>query len=196
MGFSLDPVQVSLFLEYLAALKVWNLRMNLTAIRSDEGIIERHFLDSLAGLGVIGPSAGDSLLDIGSGGGFPGLPLKIGRPGLALTLLEASRKKAAFLHHVIGTLRLSKVSIRNERLENWTESPPDFDWVVLRAVGPTPSVLTCAVNRLSRRGRLICYVGRDSEIPKVPGGVSEGALTYELPYSKISRRLELFSRAE
>ncbi|MEK7314264.1 MAG: 16S rRNA (guanine(527)-N(7))-methyltransferase RsmG, partial [Deltaproteobacteria bacterium] len=92
------------FLIYLEELKKWNEKINLTSLRSDRDITVKHFLDSLTVARFLKDNNVSSLLDIGSGGGFPGIPLKIVMPELKVTLLEAIEKKVNFLKHIIRTL--------------------------------------------------------------------------------------------
>lgn len=109
VGLALSPVQVDQFLTYLELLLKWNRKMNLTALRAPEEIISRHFLDSLLLIPYL-PEKG-RLLDIGSGAGFPGLPLKIARPGLSVDLAEATDKKVSFLKEVIRCLGLQGIRV-------------------------------------------------------------------------------------
>jgi len=109
LDLDLSPEQIDQFLTYLELLLKWNRRINLTAVRTPREIISRHFLDSLLLLPHL-PETG-RLLDLGSGAGFPGLPLKIARPGLALDLAEATAKKASFLKEAIRQLGLSDTNV-------------------------------------------------------------------------------------
>src|SRR2546430_14036711 len=105
LGLELNGLQLEQFLRYRQELLDWNTRMNLTAITDPEEVLIKHFLDSLSVLKVY-DNPRTRLLDIGSGAGFPGLPLKIVRPQWQVVLLEATRKKVAFLQHMIETLQL------------------------------------------------------------------------------------------
>ena len=96
-GFSLTNSQVSLFTIYWENLKLWNSKINLTSIRDDHEIIMKHFLDSVAVLNYFVVQENDLVVDVGSGAGFPGIPIKILRPNLDLTLVESVSKKASFL---------------------------------------------------------------------------------------------------
>lgn len=112
----LTPQQLDQFGTYAAELRRWNERVNLTAITSEREIVTRHFLDSLR-LALSWGDAPASLVDIGAGAGFPGLPLKILRPALRLTLVESVAKKAAFLEHMAATLGLADVLVLTARAE-------------------------------------------------------------------------------
>ena len=109
LGLDLAPEQIEQFLVYLELLLKWNRKMNLTALRSPREIIIHHFLDSLLLLPHIPQNT--RLLDIGSGAGFPGLPLKIARPGLTIDLVEATAKKASFLKEAVRRLGLSGIKV-------------------------------------------------------------------------------------
>ena len=135
-GYSLSPTQLAQFETYAAELRRWNERVNLTAIVDESGIVTRHFLDSLRCARSWG-MAPQSLVDIGAGAGFPGLPLKILRPELQLTLVESIAKKAAFLRHIVDTLALTNVEIVVARAEMAGRDPAQrerYDVAVARAV--------------------------------------------------------------
>jgi 16S rRNA (guanine527-N7)-methyltransferase len=117
------------FEDYLALLLRWNARVNLTAIRDEEGILSRHFVESIACARTLPVGIG-TLLDFGSGAGLPGIPIALCRPEIAVTLAESQGKKAAFLQEAIRTLGIS-VKVHAQRAELLSES---FDCVVMRAV--------------------------------------------------------------
>lgn len=144
LGFLLTNGQAAQFMRYQEMLLEWNQRFNLTAVRSPEGIQTRHFLDSLTCLLVTGDLNGRRLIDIGSGAGFPGLPLKIMQPDLALTLVESVGKKTTFLQAVVAELQLADVDILSARAEDLGQDPAyraGYDWAVARAVAPLPVLL-------------------------------------------------------
>lgn len=135
-GMPLSPAQLDQFAIYAAELRRWNEQVNLTTITDERGIVTRHFLDSLRCARSWG-AAPQSLVDIGAGAGFPGLPLKILRPELRLTLVESIAKKAAFLRHMVNTLGLTDVEIIIARAEAAGRDQAQrerYDVVVARAV--------------------------------------------------------------
>lgn len=142
LGLCLSPTQVQTFQRYADELLAWNKRLNLTAIKTLEGIQIKHFLDSLTCLLAIPSTPGPRrIMDVGTGAGFPGVPLKIYDPSIHLTLLESVRKKAAFLEHLVQTLGLQDVEIIVGRAETLGQDPryrEAYDVVVARAVAELP----------------------------------------------------------
>jgi len=137
LNLELTPAQVAAFQTYADELRAWNERFNLTAITDDEGIQVKHFLDSLSVLLALPAGAAGRLIDVGTGAGFPGLPLKIVCPDLRVTLVEATGKKAAFCEAVAAKLGLSGVTVVKARAEEIGQAPEhreQYDWAVARAV--------------------------------------------------------------
>lgn len=133
LGLEIDGKTVSALMAYLSELKRWNKAYNLTAVTRDEDIVIKHFLDSALYLPAI-EGRGSRVADVGSGAGFPGLVLKILRPGLSMTLIEPSGKKAAFLRHMTRTLALEeKTPVIEERVEG-VKGQPLFDIALTRAL--------------------------------------------------------------
>lgn len=136
-GLALTPPQLAQFARYEELLLAWNEQLNLTAIRDPAGIRLRHFLDSLTCATVTGDLSGQRLIDVGSGAGFPGLPLKLLYPSLHLVLVESVGKKARFLKAVVADLALTGVAVLAERAELLGQQPAhreQYDWVVARSV--------------------------------------------------------------
>ena len=137
LGTPLTERQLAQFGQYQALLLAWNERMNLTAVRQPELIRVRHFLDSLSCAMVTGDLNGRSLIDVGTGAGFPGLPLKILYPQLKLTLVESIAKKGKFLQAVVDELKLNGVTVLAQRAEQLGHSRlhrQQYDWATARAV--------------------------------------------------------------
>jgi len=147
LGISLNSVQLNLFLQYFNILLEWNSKINLTSIKNPKEIIVKHFLDSLTCVSIIKSYINNevnwkkeiSIIDIGTGAGFPGIPLKIVIPTLKMTLLEAKEKKIVFLKELVKILAVSGVEIINSRAEiigkknGYRES---YDISISRAVAP------------------------------------------------------------
>ncbi len=140
LGLALTAAQVEVFRRYRTMLLEWNRRFNLTAITDDEGIQVRHFLDSLTCLLVMEERGGVEdrrVVDVGTGAGFPGLALKIVRPAMRLTLVEATRKKTDFLRAVVAELGMDGVEVLHARAEEVGRMPrhrEGYDWALARAV--------------------------------------------------------------
>ena len=164
VGIFLDQKQIQLFLIYLRELKEWNQKVNLTSLKDDTAIIKNHFIDSLSIIPHLPPAI--SLLDMGSGGGFPGVPVKIARPSLQVTLLEATRKKANFLRHLIRTLELSHITTLEGRAEAVTahdQPHPFFDIVISRALTRLKPFLLLGEPFVKKGGYLLAMKGTKAE---------------------------------
>ncbi len=147
---------------YIDMLLRWNARVNLTAIRDEEEIVTRHFGESLFAarhLFPLVPPAGKGvrLADVGSGAGFPGVPVKLWVPEIFLTLIESNHKKATFLRELARALTLADVNIQNTRAE--TLAPHSFDVVTLRAAERFQTILPIAAGLLTPGGRLALLIG-------------------------------------
>jgi 16S rRNA (guanine527-N7)-methyltransferase len=137
LNLNLTPRQVSALQRYEQELLEWNDRMNLTAIRDVEGIRTKHFLDSFTCMMAWRDKPPASLIDVGTGAGFPGIPLKILYPNLRLTLVDSVGKKIDFCKHIVQVLGLDKVEFSTKRSEELGQDPvfrERFDWATARAV--------------------------------------------------------------
>jgi 16S rRNA (guanine527-N7)-methyltransferase len=165
LGLELTPAQVSAFQLYADELRDWNERFNLTAITQPQEIQVKHFLDSLTVLRVLKPMAGLRVIDVGTGAGFPGLPLKIVCPAIQLTLVEATRKKLKFCEHVVQRLKLSEVTPVNARAEELGQRPEyreRYDWAIARAVAEMPALAEYLLPLVKRGGRVLAQKGQDA----------------------------------
>lgn len=139
----LSPAQLEQFARYADLLIEWNLRFNLTSIVDPRGIVIKHFLDSLSAIRSIPPGP-LKLVDVGAGAGLPGLPIKMARPEISLTLLEATRKKCDFLKAVVDDLQLAAVHVINARAEDagqMEEHREQYDFAIARAVAEMPALV-------------------------------------------------------
>ena len=154
---ALADAQLEQVSAYLDLLLCWNARINLTAVRDPESIVTRHFGESFfAARQLVAAEASLRAIDLGSGAGFPGLPLKIFAPGLALTLIESSQKKAVFLKEAVRTLALTGVDVFAGRAEDFAATA---DLVTLRAVERYERALGAAARLVAPGGRLALLIG-------------------------------------
>jgi len=137
-------------------LQEWNQKMNLTSVDTDEGILYRHVLDSLSAITCADFNAARSLADVGTGAGFPGIPLKIIFPHLRLTLIEATRKKTVFLEEVVKKLGLTDVSVVWNRSEN-IRNNDKYDIITARAVAKLPELIKNTSVLLKIGGKFIVF---------------------------------------
>lgn len=169
LGFSLSPDQVARFDTYQRLLREWNARFNLTAITEPAEIERRLFLDALRLIPVIAalPTAPDArLVDIGSGAGFPAIPLAIMQPGRPITLIEATGKKVTFLEHVISELGLTRVNAIHARAEDVAREPESrgaYDLATARAVSSLPALIELTMPLLRKGGFAVFPKGLDLE---------------------------------
>jgi 16S rRNA (guanine527-N7)-methyltransferase len=164
-GIKLSPAQVKAFEIYERELVSWNDKFNLTAIRDSEGIRTKHFLDSLTLLNEMKPLASGRLIDIGTGAGFPGIPLKIVSPALHLTLVESVGKKADFCRHIVDTLGLKNVDIltnRAEELGQLNDHREKYDWAAARAVASLPVLTEYLLPLLRIGGTMLAQKGESA----------------------------------
>jgi 16S rRNA (guanine527-N7)-methyltransferase len=162
-GVPLTDDQIAQFAAYVAELRRWNAHTNLTRISEPEAIVVRHFLDALSCAQHWG-AAPRSLADLGSGAGFPGLPLKLLRPALRLTLVESVGKKAAFLRHIVAHLGLTDVQVLQARAEAVGHEPAHraaYDVVTARAVAELRVLAEYGLPLLREGGRLLAPKGAD-----------------------------------
>jgi 16S rRNA (guanine527-N7)-methyltransferase len=162
----LSPVQLGLISMYIDVLAAWNARVNLTAVSEPEEVVTRHFGESIFAARHIFPAASSGtdvaeaaphVIDVGSGAGFPGLPIKIWAPRIDLTLIESNQKKATFLREVVRKLELDGVEVFAGRAE--TNPGPKGQVVTLRAVERFELILPVAAGLVDLGGRLAMLVG-------------------------------------
>jgi 16S rRNA (guanine527-N7)-methyltransferase len=165
LGFSVSDAELRALLDHLDAVRAWSRRVNLVAPNDLPRLVSRHVLDSLTALSWLPTDQTLTLLDIGSGAGFPGIPLQILRPNLHVTLLESRRKRALFLRKVIGQLFCPHLSVLHARAEDLADHPEHtrrYDFITLRAVAPLAQAVRIALPLLAPSGRIIAYRGPDA----------------------------------
>ena len=172
-GVTLSPPQLEAFMIYKDLLLDWNTRLNLTAITDEHEVIMKHFVDSLTIVeslleqsnGAVGLSE-KTLIDVGTGAGFPGIPLKILFPSLKVTLLDSLEKRLKFLNEVIDKLRLSQIDTVHARAEDGgraKEHREKYDFAVARAVAPMPVLLELCLPFVKTGGVFIAMKGGNAE---------------------------------
>lgn len=205
LGLSLSLYQVDQFMSYLTLLDKWNRHINLTGLKSCQEIIVKHFLDSLTPIPYF--SEETRLLDLGSGAGFPGLPIKIVRPTQPVTLIESSAKKVSFLKEAARHLALNPISIHQTYLG---QSPPklldidSFEIIVARAVGNLVDLLSGVYPYLPYGGKLLLMKGRkgSEEISHLKSQIQEKGFRIEkpivlmLPFLEQERQLIFLTKVE
>ena len=166
LGIKINGLQAFQFTAYAQLLHEWNQKYNLTAITDPDEIIVKHFLDSLSCLQVIRDKNTFSLIDIGTGAGFPGIPLKIIRPDISLVLVESVGKKASFCAKVIDSLQLDNTRIIQTRAEEIGRLPDHrerYDWAVARAVAELPVLLEYLLPLVKLNGHILAMKGKDKQ---------------------------------
>jgi 16S rRNA (guanine527-N7)-methyltransferase len=196
LGLTIEAIHAEQFVRYLAHLIEWNKTINLTTITNPKEIIIKHFVDSLSALIAANFPQNGVVLDIGSGGGFPGIPLKIVRPDIRLILVEPVRKKYSFLNSVIGLLKLHDVAAFDGTIEQYAKQPlrHAIDMVVLRAL-KYEEVRAYIPELLTIKGKVVLYrteVIKEQEIGKEFHLVNETAFT--LPQASGKRVISVLEK--
>ncbi len=184
-----------LLTRYLELIAKWNRVHNLTAVRETGRMVTLHLLDSLSLLPYLESAA--TLLDVGSGAGLPGIPVAIARPGLAVTLLDSSHKKCAFLRQAKAELGLANVEVMCERVEAWHPAAP-FEVVVSRAFSDLGDFVAQAKHLVAPGGRLIAMKGvyPFEEITRIPATHRvTGVVELDVPLLDAKRHLVLLEAA-
>lgn len=198
IGIVLDADTVARCEDFLALLAKWNRTFNLTAIRDPDAMVSHHLLDSLVVLPYLPRRAGSRLLDMGSGGGLPGLPLAIARPDLDVTLLDSSAKKTAFIQQAIAELGLPNARVVTSRAEDFA-APAPYDAVISRAFADLATFAGLALRQLAPGGRLLAMKGAlpADEIAALPAGVTvEATPALAVPGLRAQRHLVILKPSE
>jgi 16S rRNA (guanine527-N7)-methyltransferase len=179
----LHPSLIQGIQTYVNALLLWNRKISLTAIVDPEEIVRLHFVESFFANSISAMSRG-RLADVGSGAGFPGIPIKMLEPDLHLSLVEANAKKAAFLSEVIRALNLKPAEVLHSRTEDVPNDTPAFDFITARAVGDYKRLLKWARRHLATSGRVVLFIGSDDASNISRGETSWSWRLERIPYSK------------
>ena len=200
LDLDISAVQVRQFYDYYELLVKWNQFMNLTAITDFEDVVQKHFVDSLSITGEKKLQDVDNLIDVGTGAGFPGIPLKIMFPELKITLLDSLRKRADFLNEVIDRLHLKQMETIHGRAEDYAKPGKKremYDLCVSRAVANLSTLSEYCLPYVKIGGEFISYKsGEITEEMKeaksavfLLGGRIRGCRNFELPGTEIHRTL-------
>jgi 16S rRNA (guanine527-N7)-methyltransferase len=188
LGIELPENGFQRLLDYVSLLAKWNRVYNLTAIREPARVVTHHLLDSLAVLPHINA---DTIADIGSGAGLPGIPLAVARPTSRVLLIESNHKKGAFLRQAVTELRLANVEVVTERVENW-RPPCDVDVVISRAFTDLAGFAEIAGHLCGPEGSLLAMKGiyPDEEIEQLPPEIKlDRVERIEVPGVRAARHL-------
>jgi 16S rRNA (guanine527-N7)-methyltransferase len=207
LGLKVSPDQARMMGRHAKELLYWNRATNLTAITDPLEVAVKHYVDALAAASWIPADA--RMLDAGSGGGFPGIPLKIVRPDLSVTLVDSVRKKVSFLKHAIRTLELKGIDAVHGRLEDLGSGTPHqgkYDRVVCRAFSSVDDFIRLTLPFLSAGGSLLAFKGCDAGVDQINAdGGSDGKINlhgaslalrihrYRLPLLNAERSLVLLT---
>ncbi|MBR5152141.1 MAG: 16S rRNA (guanine(527)-N(7))-methyltransferase RsmG [Clostridia bacterium] len=207
LKLSVSETQLSQFSAYSSLLKEWNEKMNLTAIVDDDGIAVKHFLDSILPLAHIQVPEGASLADVGTGAGFPGVPLKLMRPDLSVTLIDSLRKRIGFLETVCETLSLNQVTCIHGRAEELGKDKAyreQFDILVSRAVANLKALSEYCLPFVKTGGLFVALKADDVEqelqdakaMIGTLGGKVEDIIKAPLPMSEMTRTLVVIRKTD
>ena len=207
IGVTLSDDQVGMFARYRDLLVEWNERFNLTSMIDDTSILLRHFMDSLTVLHTLPVKRGISLLDVGTGAGMPGIPLKIARPDIDVTLMDSTGKKIDFCAAVIADLQLADIhtlKARSDEAAHLREHRAQYDAVVARALAPLPTLVEYLLPFARAGGLCIAMKGSDAQVEsdqaaraiRTLGGALERIEAVTLPGLPDERALVIIRKAK
>ncbi len=197
LGFSFDESILEKFQLYYKELSFWNRSVNLTGLHTEQEQAVLLFADSLAGALAFPEHSSLSIVDIGTGGGFPGIPLKLAFPSLKVTLMEPRGNKTAFLHTVIGKLELTGISVLQKRLEarrSFIHEEDKWDIAISKAVS-LEAIVPHVKNILKKDGKLVVFRSSNIDNPSnLKGMTIDQEIPYELPYEFGTRVLSVLKQ--
>ena len=201
LGIALTPEQVNSLFIYLAELRKWNRRINLTAIKGERDTVIKHVLDSLSYIKGFPPAPELRLLDMGSGAGFPAIPIKIACPSITVTLVESTKKKASFLRHVVRMLPLGGAEIMDIRTEELPASCRSaYDVVTARAFADMNKAIAAGRGFLREGGLMVLSRGPEENITDqelaAAGVMLNKKIELLLPHSDYKRVVWVFKKPE
>lgn len=207
LGISLTDEQIRQFLRYYELLIEWNEKINLTAITEYQDVMKKHFIDSISLVKACDLNQEISLIDVGTGAGFPGLALKIAFPNLEVTLLDSLNKRIIFLEAVVRELGLSKVETVHGRAEDLARQKPfreTFDLCVSRAVANLSTLSEYCLPFVKTGGQFISYksekiseeIENAEKAIRILGGRLERQVEFCLPESDIYRNLSVIKKVK
>lgn len=209
INISISEQQLKQFQTYYDLLLEWNSFMNLTAITELDEVIRKHFLDSASLIHAV-PDLSEkkySFIDVGTGAGFPGIPLKILFPDLSITLLDSLNKRVKFLNHVIENLELTKIEAIHGRAEDIAQNPSyreQYDFCVSRAVANLTTLSEYCLPFVKKKGFFISYKSEKiteeyeqaKNAIKILGGTFKNQIEFYLPDSDIYRNLFMIEKTQ
>ena len=199
LGLSFSGGQIDAFMKYLLELKKWNKAYNLTGLKKDADIVIKHFLDSLLYLRAL-PAGPISVVDVGSGAGFPGIPIKLVRPEIKMYLVEPTGKKAVFLRHLTKLVRLSDIYVIEKRIEE-TDSQQDMpvpaNAAITRALFDVRDFIKKASHIIREGGTLILSKGpkAEEELEDLRDVTFE-IMTCKLPLTDVRRHIIVLKKGK
>lgn len=207
LGVDLTEKQINQFMTYKDVLLEWNQKMNLTAIEDDKEIIIKHFFDSISCVKSEVIKSKGKVIDVGTGAGFPGIPLKIIFPDIELTLLDSLNKRIGFLKEVGNQIGINDIEYVHGRAEDFGQNKrfrEKFDYAVARAVAPLNVLLEYCLPFVKQDGYFICQKGSklNEELDeskaalKVLGGEVVNKIEVPLPFSDISHNIVIIRKTK
>lgn len=191
LGIEMGPQMRDLLVSHIEHLSAWNRKMNLTAVTAPREMVIRHVLDSLSVSSFV---RGSRVLDVGSGNGFPGIPLSIVHPELEVVLVESRRKRAEFLRYVVAQMKIDNAFIVNKRIEHY-RSDGKFDTLMARAFSSLPELVRLTGHLLSPGSRMLAMKGKcpETETAQLPSALRERLemVKLEVPYLNADRYVVL-----